>query len=355
MIGKSTTIAALTGMTEATSGDVSIYGYLLSKELQAIRQLTGLWYVSNAVTMIIYVDFDDYMLGNSPQHNVLFPMLTVREHLHFFGKLKGMSGVALQDRIEHMIKEVGLTEKRDTRSQALSGGMKRKLCLAMALIGDPKFVLLDEPTSGMDPYSRRATWELLQRHKASRVILLTTHFMDEADTLADRIAIMSEGLLLCSGSSLFLKNKFGAGYLLIFSKVSTDSPVELIEAEVKSIISSAQLLSSVAGEVIYRLPLIATHSFHELFASIDSKKHSMGIRSFGLSITSLEQVFISLAKQRVQIPPLTSFKAEWNCLSYFGFCGSISSTIDAFRSFHCLFVCGLYENVSCILINATGR
>ena len=83
--------------------------------------------------------------------------------------------------------------------------MKRKLCLSMALIGDPPFVLCDEPTSGMDPYSRRSTWEMLQRSKKGRVIVLTTHFMDEADTLGDRVMIMSEGRLRCSGSSLFLK------------------------------------------------------------------------------------------------------------------------------------------------------
>lgn len=126
----------------------------------------------------------------SPQQNVLFPALTVQEHLQFFGYVKGISGKALQLAITTVIEEVGLTEKKNVPSHALSGGMKRKLCLAMALIGDPKFVLLDEPTSGMDPYSRRSTWELLQRNKVGRVILLTTHFMDEADTLADRISII---------------------------------------------------------------------------------------------------------------------------------------------------------------------
>eukprot|EP00981_Chlorochromonas_danica_P014239 scaffold7589_cov238-Ochromonas_danica.AAC.1 len=289
--GKSTTISTLTGMTEATMGDVFVYGYYLGKELPAIRQLTG------------------------PQQNVLFPILTVWEHLIFFGKLKGLSGQALQSHVEEMIQEVGLTEKRNIQSQALSGGMKRKLCLAMALIGDPKFVLLDEPTSGMDPYSRRATWELLQKHKEGRVMLLTTHFMDEADTLADRIAIMSEGVLLCSGSSLFLKNRFGAGYLLSCTKVSSDVPVEGIDAEVKAVISSAQLLSAVAGEVIFQLPLSSVSHFAKLFSVLEESKGRIGLKSFGISITTLEQVFISLAHARDPTvdydPPPTSFERAY--------------------------------------------
>jgi ATP-binding cassette, subfamily A (ABC1), member 3 len=91
--------------------------------------------------------------------------------------MKGLYGPYLKSSVDRCIEDVGLVEKRDVLSSALSGGMKRKLCLAMALIGDPKFVLLDEPTSGMDPYSRRSTWELLQKSKAGRVIILTTHFM----------------------------------------------------------------------------------------------------------------------------------------------------------------------------------
>lgn len=100
--------------------------------------------------------------------------LTFLKHLIFFGNLKGYWGRALQKRIVGVVEDVGLSEKMNAFSRALSGGMKRKLCLACALIGEPKFLLLDEPTSGMDPYSRRATWEMLRKYKEGRVILLTT-------------------------------------------------------------------------------------------------------------------------------------------------------------------------------------
>jgi ATP-binding cassette subfamily A (ABC1) protein 3 len=116
-------------------------------------------------------------MGVCPQHDVLFPELTVIEHLKMFGRIKGLIGAELTAAVNTKIEQVGLTEKINTPSKALSGGMKRKLSLAIALIGDSKIVFLDEPTSGMDPYSRRFTWEMLKQNKEGRVIVLTTHFM----------------------------------------------------------------------------------------------------------------------------------------------------------------------------------
>ncbi len=167
--GKSTVISLLTGLLQVTSGDALIYGLSLRRDMAAIRQITGI----------------------CPQLNVLFPALTVVEHLRLFAGIKGIMCCAVDVAVDRVVSEVGLDEKRDAVSSALSGGQKRKLCLAIALIGDPKFLLLDEPTSGMDPHSRRGCWDMLQRCKVGRVVLLTTHFMDEADTLADRIVVIS--------------------------------------------------------------------------------------------------------------------------------------------------------------------
>ena len=116
--------------------------------------------------------------------------------------------------VDEILKDIDLEEKRDVLAKKLSGGQKRKLSVGIALIGDPKIIFLDEPTAGVDPYSRRHMWSLLKQRKEGKVILLTTHFMDEADILADRKAIMSKGSLRCYGSSLFLKNRFGLGYHL---------------------------------------------------------------------------------------------------------------------------------------------
>ncbi|CAF4081680.1 unnamed protein product [Rotaria sordida] len=117
-----------------------------------------------------------------------------------------------------MLFDVGLTSKRNGIVSTLSGGMKRKLSVAMAFVGDAKTIILDEPTAGVDPYARRAIWEVLLKLKRGRTILLSTHHMDEANVLGDRIATISNGQLKCCGTSLFLKTTFGEGYILTLIK-----------------------------------------------------------------------------------------------------------------------------------------
>jgi len=151
-------------------------------------------------------------MGVCPQHDCLWDELTVYEHLSFVATVRKVKNP--KEAITKQIAQVGLVEKTNAASSSLSGGQKRKLSLAMALLGDSRVVFLDEPTSGMDPYSRRFTWNLLQNSRANRVIILTTHFMDEADTLGDRIGIMANGKLMCVGSSHFLKSHYGVGYTL---------------------------------------------------------------------------------------------------------------------------------------------
>ena len=281
----------ITGLTTMTAGECSIFGHHMPDDLADIRRLTGI----------------------CPQQNVLFPSLTVLEHLTFFGTVKGLHGTALRAEADGLIADVGLSDKRDTPAASLSGGMKRKLQLAMALIGGSQFVLLDEPTSGMDPYSRRSTWELLQRKRAGRVIVLTTHFLEEADILGDRIAIMSEGLVRCAGSSLFLKTRFGAGYVLSMAKNTAgdatalasggsgtggaDGQLQRVADLVSAFVPDAQLTSHVAGEIIFSLPLRAAPAFGDLFNALQGRAAALGVGSYGVSLTSLEQVFIRLAKE----------------------------------------------------------
>ena len=107
---------------------------------------------------------------------------------------------------------------RNSMALNLSGGQKRKLSVTIALCGESKFVLLDEPTSGMDVSARRLMWEMLREYKRNRIVLLTTHYMDEADVLGDRIGILTAGKMTCLGSPMFLKRKFGAGYIVTIEK-----------------------------------------------------------------------------------------------------------------------------------------
>lgn len=121
-----------------------------------------------------------------------------------------------------MIIDIDLVNVKNKLTKQLSGGQKRKLSVAIAMIGNSKVVLLDEPTSGLDTSSRRKLWEMLKKNKAGKIVILTTHYMDEADILGDRISIMAEGDVVCTGSSLFLKNRFGVGYNLVIAKKTRD-------------------------------------------------------------------------------------------------------------------------------------
>ncbi len=236
--GKTSTISVLSGLLGYTSGHAKIFGMDIGSQMEDIRKTMGV----------------------CPQHDILYDDLTVKEHLELFCTFKGRSGKETAKEIDKMIMDLGLWEKRDERAKSLSGGQKRRLSVGIAFIGDSKFIVLDEPTSGMDTSARRHIWEMLKDYKAGRIILLTTHFMDEADNLGDRIAIMSHGRLECCGSSVFLKNKFGVGYNLTISKKGqqqTDDIMKFIQA----IVPEAERISDVSSEEIYQLPLSSVGSF----------------------------------------------------------------------------------------------
>jgi ATP-binding cassette, subfamily A (ABC1), member 3 len=177
-------VSMLTGLIESTEGSADIFGIDLFEKMDDVRQF----------------------LGVCPQHNILFDLLTAEEHLEIFCDFKGVESHMKIEEIEKMLTEIALHDHKTTIAKNLSEGSKRKLSVAIALIGGSKLVLLDEPTSGMDLSSRRSLWNMLKNYKNDRIIILTTHYMDEADILGDRIAIMAEGKVVCLGSSLFLKN-----------------------------------------------------------------------------------------------------------------------------------------------------
>lgn len=287
--GKSTTISMLVGLIPPTSGDALVFGQNITTNMEDIRKA----------------------LGVCPQHDILFPELTVKEHMEMFAALKGVDDNYLEDEVTEMINEVGLADKVNSIVGSLSGGMKRKLSLGIALIGNSKVIILDEPTSGMDPYAMRSTWQLIKKIKKGKIILLTTHSMDEADVLGDRIAIMANGTLRCCGSSLFLKNRFGVGYTLTIAKTS---PRASVGAEiVHHHMPTAECISDVGSEVSFRLPLASSSLFVNMFREIESRiirrpgdgddstfvENDCGIESYGISVTTLEEVFLKVAGQRL--------------------------------------------------------
>jgi len=273
--GKTTAIAMLTGLIPADGGTAIIEGMDIREDMDEIRK----------------------NLGVCPQHDVLFPELTVQEHLSMFAMFKGVKGDELDSAVQTMVASIGLTEKRDTASKLLSGGQKRKLSVGIAFIGGSRVVFLDEPTSGMDPYSRRFTWNVIRQHREGRVIVLTTHFMDEADLLGDRIAIMGDGKLCCCGSSLYLKNLYGVGYSMTIEKKNAATfNSEAMTGLVTSHVPDSLVLNDVGTEMTFQLPFTASSRFPILFENIEHNVTDLGIDSYGISVTTLEEVFIKITR-----------------------------------------------------------
>uniref|UniRef100_UPI00398EE067 phospholipid-transporting ATPase ABCA3 isoform X2 n=1 Tax=Pristiophorus japonicus TaxID=55135 RepID=UPI00398EE067 len=287
--GKTTTLSILTGLYPPTSGTAYINDYSICQDMPLVRRSLGL----------------------CPQHDVLFENMTVEEHLTFFSGLKGCRYGQIREEVNQMLRILKFEGKRKAKIKTLSGGMKRKLSIGIAFIGNSKIVMLDEPTSGMDPLSRRTTWDLLQHQKFGRTIVLTTHFMDEADLLGDRIVIMANGKIHCCGSSLFLKSKYGTGYHMVIVK-RPRCKVARITNLVKRYVPRANLQTNVGAELSYILPKESTDRFEGLFSELEKKQAELGIASYGASITTMEEVFLRVGKlvdssvdiQAIQLPAL---------------------------------------------------
>uniref|UniRef100_H3DBM3 P-type phospholipid transporter n=1 Tax=Tetraodon nigroviridis TaxID=99883 RepID=H3DBM3_TETNG len=312
--GKTTTMSILTGLFPPTSGTAYINGRDIRTDIHLIRSCMGM----------------------CPQYNVLFKHLTVEEHILFYSLLKGRTQAEAEREVEDMLADLALPHKRDDEAQNLSGGMQRKLSVAMAFVGGSKVVILDEPTSGVDPYSRRSIWDLLLKYRAGRTVILSTHHMDEADLLSDRIAIISKGQLHCCGTPLFLKNCFGAGFYLTLVRRMRDlrkkendcdcasdcscacsictaykdqsqnqslHPDRVLDGDVDSISSlihhhvpEARLIEAIGQELTYLLPSrgFKHRAYASLFRELEETLADMGLSSFGISDTSLEEIFIKV-------------------------------------------------------------
>uniref|UniRef100_A0A3B4U4K5 ATP binding cassette subfamily A member 4 n=1 Tax=Seriola dumerili TaxID=41447 RepID=A0A3B4U4K5_SERDU len=308
--GKTTTMSILTGLFPPTSGTAYINGRDIRTDMDVIRS----------------------SLGMCPQYNILFKHLTVEEHILFYSLLKGRTQAEAEREVEDMLVDLGLPHKRDDEAQNLSGGMQRKLSVAMAFVGGSKVVILDEPTSGVDPYSRRSIWDLLLKYRTGRTVILSTHHMDEADLLSDRIAIISKGQLHCCGSPLFLKNCFGVGFYLTLVRRMKDlrkrevrftfytksthlqcflfprlfilhEKLYLITSLIHHHVPEAKLIETIGQELTYLLPNkgFKHRAYASLFRELEETLADMGLSSFGISDTSLEEVGTSLIAGTFQL------------------------------------------------------
>lgn len=202
--GKTTTIRMLTGLSRPTSGEAEILGYDLIKELDRIKSLINV----------------------STQETAVAGNLTVKENLLFIGRIYGLDKDKLESSLKEVFEALELDEVKDQKAKTLSGGWQRRLSIAMALITSPKMIFLDEPTLGLDVLARRELWTVVRKLHGKITIILTTHYLDEAESLCDRIAIMAKGHILALGTSEEIKSKAGAEKL-------EDAFVKIVGGEVK--------------------------------------------------------------------------------------------------------------------------
>lgn len=185
--GKTTTIRMLTGLSRPTGGDALVLGHSITKELDAVKKISNV----------------------SPQDTAVAPNLTVRENLEFMAAIYNMDKEKVKERTNEMIQLFSLQEVVNSKAKTLSGGWQRKLSIAMALITEPQILYLDEPTLGLDVLARKDLWKIIERLKKKITIILTTHYMEEAQHLSDAIAVMVGGEIKAMGTLEDLKKLTG--------------------------------------------------------------------------------------------------------------------------------------------------
>ena len=272
--GKTTLISMLTGLYQPDGGDAWIGGFSIKDDLEQVQ---------------LY-------MGVCPQFDILWPELTVHEHLLFYARLKGISPQDEKSSVDRAMAEVYLTRFKDLHSNQLSGGMRRRLSVAISLVGNPKIVFLDEPTTGLDPENRRQLWDILAKCKVGRAMVLTTHSMEEADVLCSRVAIVNDGVLRCIGPQVVLKSLYGGGYHLFINchrgiGYKQEEIIPHVKEFVNRTIPTATLLSEFNGNLVYQIP-IDSCKVSLVFSEFERNKASIGIADWGISQSSLEDVFM---------------------------------------------------------------
>ncbi|KAI8803057.1 hypothetical protein BJ742DRAFT_509074 [Cladochytrium replicatum] len=329
--GKSTTINMLTGMSNPTSGCAYIFGLDVRSEISAIQS----------------------MMGVCAQFDFLYPYLTAAEHVHFYARFRGVDPVEegfanLQDYTMHKLRKVNLEDVHNKPVGGFSGGMKRRMSFTLATVGpNLKFILLDEVTTGLDPLSRRKCWKVVEELKRDKIVLLTTHSMEEAEALGDHVCIMQNGKVRASGSQIFLKSRFGAGYLLDFlakegivdqfnipqktveyepesqpkrgkwfnfskkpeddielqnqdqNDEPADGTAELLREWVSQSLHNFQVVSTAGRTLTIGVPRTSVNDLAQFFHSLDNQSDNSV--EWAVSTTTLEEVFLKISADKAGV------------------------------------------------------
>lgn len=242
------------------------------------------------------------LLGACLQEDALWPGLTPKEHIDLFLRVRNdlshYSDRQINALTQNILSQLRLSNHQHKQAEQLSGGNKRKLCSAIALLCGNKVVLLDEPSTGMDPSMRRALWTVISREREANdlCVLLTTHSMEEAEAICTKIGIMVKGQLKALGSNQHLKNRFGEGYSLRIDAESIDD-VEKIRDYVTKTFPKSSIIEEYGRHLSYDVGVLESPA--AAFASIEKNKKKLNIANYSLSQTTLEQVFLRFASEDV--------------------------------------------------------
>ena len=273
--GKSTLFNQLTGLLKPTHGDALVLGKSIKYQMDEIRSLIGV----------------------CPQHDILWDELTAREHVRLYAQLKDLDPAVIEDEVETRLADVGLTAEGDTAAGAFSGGMMRRLSCALAFTGDPSCVFLDEPTTGMDPVSKRQVWDMIEEQKKDRVIILTTHSMEEADVLASKISILSRGRFCTIGTANYLKARYGTGTrITIIPDETPRARQQILDFVAENLDGLGPDGDTDAGDLIFLVPTESRPLLASFFKKFERSKSDLGARDVIVSVTALEDVFLRVAE-----------------------------------------------------------
>ena len=273
--GKTTLVNIISGLMEPEQGDVFL----------------------NGISLITNKDLIYKNIGLCQQQNILFEFLTVTEHLQFIYDIKGIQRNFAE--IQELIIKLDLSDVQFRICRDLSGGQKRKLCIALALLSGGKIIILDEPTSGMDVIAKKKLWEFLKNYQKEKILLITTHSLEEAEYLGTRIGIMSEGHFICSGTSTYLKSMYPCGIninLVINSRTFSEDSKRIIFEKIREYEPLAEI--KVASKGVFSINIQQNNQhISEILDYIESVKLQYGIEDYIVSSASLEDVFLKLGNK----------------------------------------------------------
>jgi ABC-2 type transport system ATP-binding protein len=288
--GKSTTIKVLTTLLRKTSGSVSVAGFDIEKHADAIRKVIGV----------------------QSQETVVDPDLTGRENMMLQGHLHQMGGDDLKKRVDELLTLVGIADVADRRAGHYSGGMKKRLDLASALVHKPKLLFLDEPTTGLDPQSRAAIWEYLSKLNKEEgiTIFLTTQYMEEADKLCERLFIIDLGKIVASGTPESLKREVGADSITMTLEDGEAGPETKQKAKqvLGSLVGISKIIESDGGLTVYAKN--ASLIIADIVRAFDS--NGIHLSSVNFASPTLDDVFLQHTGRRIRVEELNTKQTSFS-------------------------------------------